>query len=95
MTTAVPCAEVDVGMLTAPPEGQNVQSVASVSIRGIVKSLYQLGRFPVERFSCVVQMAGLRVDVGRGQLRIIQRVTTCMEDIFIQGLWCILVWRDS
>lgn len=57
-------------MLIVPPEGQNVQSVASVSIRGIVKNLYGLAMSLWVRFSYVVQMAVLRSDNGRGHSRI-------------------------
>lgn len=43
MTSALVDVAVDVGMLTALPAGQNVHRVASVSIRGIIESMYQLG----------------------------------------------------
>ena len=70
-------------MLIVPPEGQNVQSVASVSIRGIVKNLYGLAMSLWVRFSYVVQMAVLRSDNGRGNSRI-YAFLAC--DTFLDGV---------
>ena len=44
-TSALFDAALVVGMLTAPPAGQNAHRVASVSIKGIFKKLYKLGKF--------------------------------------------------
>jgi len=41
-TSALFDAAVDVGMLTAPPAGQNVHRFARVSIRGMVENINKL-----------------------------------------------------
>ena len=44
LVTAVFDVAVDVGMLTAPPVGQNVHRLARVSIKGMVDNMYQPGQ---------------------------------------------------
>ena len=44
-TSALFDAALVVGMLTAPPAGQNAHRVASVSIKGIFKKPYKFGKF--------------------------------------------------